>query len=879
MVSTEEDSDSAEEKQDLLPATQEHIASISKRNEKVDFGEQAEATTNEQELEAEAEKEDDDDEGQEEGTGGDKEEEEEETEEAGKADEREESDGIEDHAKSTNKGYKERERGDKEENSFGKETESESKLEGRRFVAENDSEGTAHDDTPVDTNEGEDPTFHQQENQHQQSIAILFKDCAEWWCHIMLHAKDELLFDQLDPLLEQIGAIPSRGRLATRFQALAFWQDVLQSTRPDGDFQKLRDKLKRLHSEFLEPDANLWPSTSPSSDCPSKDNERTKPLKELKMFTRDYDEILLLLQVHEQLSEFQRLLKWSSKSNNDLERIVDVYKQEITRVFEEAKQSVPKELISFVLEDLYQNGKGDSNNHFLTQQLQTHIQDVLDKDSSAYSYLSLQTRIQTLLQSWCQRVLTTPRLVRLGYTEELQRVDGTIAFPRMDLNRPDKKRRASDASPKVVYKDDEELEDNSLDDESRNKEDSDWDPKEDGESETSENLIKKPIASSFGDSDDENIPLAGLRSNRSNKPKQTQTSASIFEDSEDDEASLSKTITQSKQRATIANLGDSADDDEASGGDDFIVFENESRNKATKYKRPFPSDLKRDQRTKATASEKPLVDSDGIGCIISEADESVTKSSKKRKFQPYTFDDEQEQQTKNDTRRQRQRRDSRPAPSLRWPADSEDENPDYPSTQFHNKEQPLSPFRMNNVVKRTRVQDDSQQPLSPFRLNNAVKRTPVHSGEQQPLSPFRMSNASKSTRVHNDEVRLLLPFRMNNALKRTQVHKRRQPLSPFRDDTAINLHRVSDASGSLEGRRHRKGRPRRLSLPLPSPLSSPSRKRKFTDDEEQAIIEGVRLYGEGKWSQIKAFASSRLADRTTVQIKDKWRTIQSQGKA
>eukprot|EP00578_Thalassiosira_sp_NH16_P007264 CAMPEP_0181126696 /NCGR_PEP_ID=MMETSP1071-20121207/27779_1 /TAXON_ID=35127 /ORGANISM="Thalassiosira sp., Strain NH16" /LENGTH=582 /DNA_ID=CAMNT_0023212339 /DNA_START=166 /DNA_END=1914 /DNA_ORIENTATION=- len=55
---------------------------------------------------------------------------------------------------------------------------------------------------------------------------------------------------------------------------------------------------------------------------------------------------------------------------------------------------------------------------------------------------------------------------------------------------------------------------------------------------------------------------------------------------------------------------------------------------------------------------------------------------------------------------------------------------------------------------------------------------------------------------------------------------------------------------------------------------STSRKRKrFTEQEDKAIKEGVDMFDVGRWSDIKAYFAMELKDRDTVQIKDRWRTL------
>lgn len=54
---------------------------------------------------------------------------------------------------------------------------------------------------------------------------------------------------------------------------------------------------------------------------------------------------------------------------------------------------------------------------------------------------------------------------------------------------------------------------------------------------------------------------------------------------------------------------------------------------------------------------------------------------------------------------------------------------------------------------------------------------------------------------------------------------------------------------------------------------SKGKRVKFTDSEDAAIRNGVDKFGVGRWADIKAFYHIDLADRSSVQIKDRWRTL------
>jgi len=51
------------------------------------------------------------------------------------------------------------------------------------------------------------------------------------------------------------------------------------------------------------------------------------------------------------------------------------------------------------------------------------------------------------------------------------------------------------------------------------------------------------------------------------------------------------------------------------------------------------------------------------------------------------------------------------------------------------------------------------------------------------------------------------------------------------------------------------------------------RRRRWTDEEKTAIKEGVRIHGVGHWVEIKKMYGEILRNRTSVQIKDCWRTM------
>ena len=55
------------------------------------------------------------------------------------------------------------------------------------------------------------------------------------------------------------------------------------------------------------------------------------------------------------------------------------------------------------------------------------------------------------------------------------------------------------------------------------------------------------------------------------------------------------------------------------------------------------------------------------------------------------------------------------------------------------------------------------------------------------------------------------------------------------------------------------------------------KRKKFTEEEKGAIKLGVQRFGFGRWAQIKEYYAEELMDRTSVNIKDCYRTMQRKG--
>jgi len=53
----------------------------------------------------------------------------------------------------------------------------------------------------------------------------------------------------------------------------------------------------------------------------------------------------------------------------------------------------------------------------------------------------------------------------------------------------------------------------------------------------------------------------------------------------------------------------------------------------------------------------------------------------------------------------------------------------------------------------------------------------------------------------------------------------------------------------------------------------PGKRKRFTKEEDDAIMKGIERFGPGQWANIKSHHPMELKDRSTVQIKDRYRTL------
>lgn len=318
-----------------------------------------------------------------------------------------------------------------------------------------------------------------QTNDSRSLDDAFFLDCAEWWCHALLSSHDGRKFDRLDPLLKAV-AFPTRGRAATRLLALALWHTTLEqltlagSGYVDGNldtkksvlgllrpnFVKLEEQLDIVKVAFLKDDANEWykfsnsPSSLRTTRHPSRQELKRPPFHGYDMFNKNYRYIVFLIRVQQKFSNLLQALRAEETSNNvSHERriartrsVMDSFRIEWDALIQEFDDCFSDqselERSKHDLSDWPWKSSAPLN------EVSEQIMNLATKNSNPFSFFFLRQKLQGLLQTWCDAVLSKPIFVQLGY-----RPDGdfrrSICSRESHLQRQQSSPMATNASRKM----------------------------------------------------------------------------------------------------------------------------------------------------------------------------------------------------------------------------------------------------------------------------------------------------------------------------------------------------------------------------------------------------------------------------------------------
>lgn len=263
----------------------------------------------------------------------------------------------------------------------------------------------------------------------------VFVDVVEWWCHTILHEPPGPQFERRCKQLQHLSAhfsidVPPFGRLRNRLLICATAQGICgrsivgDSESCDAltaqDWKSLLQELQECRTSMLRMDHN---------DGRGYENDRVdEDLEHLPIFSEAYEEVVSLYHLQIAICEFrdglQKMIQNPPTSiNKQLERLLEDYKAGIPDDLQAG------DLLTFVQNDLLKAGPKKTSakeNAALLEKLLAHLNTVMTKNDTEYSYHVLQIKLLELLNDWCDGNLKHPELVMLGYggLPPIQHADG-----------------------------------------------------------------------------------------------------------------------------------------------------------------------------------------------------------------------------------------------------------------------------------------------------------------------------------------------------------------------------------------------------------------------------------------------------------------------
>ncbi|KAL7752324.1 hypothetical protein RI367_002370 [Sorochytrium milnesiophthora] len=128
-----------------------------------------------------------------------------------------------------------------------------------------------------------------------------------------------------------------------------------------------------------------------------------------------------------------------------------------------------------------------------------------------------------------------------------------------------------------------------------------------------------------------------------------------------------------------------------------------------------------------------------------------------------------------------------------------------------------------------------------------------------PVLPQHHQHFQHPHQHHHHHHQLLQPHQQL-VQQQQQQQQQQQPNVPTPPLSASSANASSSASSSS-------------APPTPDVVKVPRKRRRWTEEEERALLDGVRKHGIGAWAVILADADLWFDNRTSVDLKDKWRVM------
>jgi hypothetical protein len=234
------------------------------------------------------------------------------------------------------------------------------------------------------------------------SRTTLNYDIADYLCQVQLESYTDML-KTITHYLEQehSGINDAPPRLQNRFRAAVLWRSFLTQETPGAGVSD----LGQLELELQKTEANYWRY----EHC-KQPNSRS----EFKISVRLKQEVISLVREHEQIRKLLASLKAPGPTHDQQKRILDKDKKLLERMGMQPPvdiQAADSEVVAI-------------------RALRTEIESVVDYDQAIvttgatlplHSYQGLLKKLQKLLCSWTESVLTAPDLKARGYSVDRQR--------------------------------------------------------------------------------------------------------------------------------------------------------------------------------------------------------------------------------------------------------------------------------------------------------------------------------------------------------------------------------------------------------------------------------------------------------------------------
>jgi hypothetical protein len=225
-------------------------------------------------------------------------------------------------------------------------------------------------------------------------------DIADYLCQAQLESHADILDTILHCLNQEDSTIyDAPTRLQNRFRAAVLWHSFLTQAQPPGAGAS---GLRCLEREFIKPQADNWRCDSCEGDDGRSQPENGDRLQHSSRLLKD---VTLLMEEHERVKELLLFLETPGSSPQ----------------FPKGAMEKDKELLERMGIGLPIESRSADSKVLAIRALRTEIEKVTGATIGLHSYKGFLKKLQKLLCSWTESVLTMPDLQARGCCGDRQR--------------------------------------------------------------------------------------------------------------------------------------------------------------------------------------------------------------------------------------------------------------------------------------------------------------------------------------------------------------------------------------------------------------------------------------------------------------------------